>query len=109
MPNGKQRKDALMTQAIFALGQGCGTVHISEEACAWFHERYYPWIDKPKQNERAKGKSPQDVWDTEGPGFLASFKEIGRKAASGGGPISKATLEREALAVEGPAPCPWCP
>ncbi len=109
MPNGKQqRKDALMTQAIFAFAQGCGSVHISEEACAWFHSRYYPWIDKPKENEKVKG-TPQEVWDTEGKGFLAHFKEIGKKAASGGGPISKDTLSKEARAIEQTAPCPYCP
>jgi hypothetical protein len=106
---GVNRKDALMTQAIFAFAQGCGDVHISEEACAWFHERYYAWIDKPKQSPETQGQSSQDVWDTEGPGFLAQFKEIGKRAASGGGTITKDTLEKEALAVEMLAACPWCP
>jgi hypothetical protein len=106
---GVKRKDALMVQAVFAFAQGCGGTPIDDAAAAWFHKRYYRWIDGPPKKPEAKGKSPQDVWETDGPGFLASFKEIGRKAASGGGTISQTTLESEARAVETIAPCPYCP
>ena len=104
-----QRKDALMTQAIFAFAQGCGGVEINEEACAWFHKRYHSWVDKPCKNPKAGGKSPQEVWDKEGPGFLGKFKAIGQEAASGGGTINGDTLSAAALKVEQGSDCPYCP
>lgn len=103
------KKDTLMTQVIFALAQGCGGAELEDAACEWFHERYYPWIDKKKTNPKAHGRSPQDVWDTEGPAFLDHFKEIGRRAASGGGPIKTEALASSATSLESSLECPWCP
>jgi hypothetical protein len=103
------KKDTLMTQAIFALAQGCGGAQMEDAACEWFYERYYPWIDKKKTNPKAAGKSPQDVWDKEGPAFLDHFKEIGRRAASGGGTIQAETLSKSATSLESELECPWCP
>lgn len=103
-------KDALMTQAVFSLAQGCGGAEISEEACAWFHARYYPWIDGPKDNEQAKGRTPQQVWSEQGKVFASKFRMIGERAAKeSGGTIEPATLEKHALAVERESDCPWCP
>ncbi|HYX24270.1 MAG TPA: hypothetical protein VFC23_08980 [Thermoanaerobaculia bacterium] len=101
MPN---RKEALMVQAVFAFAQGCSGAQIAEDAAEWFHGRYYPWIDKPKQH----GKSPQDVWDQHGKEFLGRFKEIGRRAVSGG-TVEKAALTSAAQAVETESECPFCP
>lgn len=103
------KKDTLMTQVIFALAQGCGGAQIEDAACERFHERYYPWIDKKKTNPRAHGRSPQDVWDSEGPAFLGHFRDIGqRAAATDGGTIKAETLMASADAVEQPLECPWC-
>jgi len=99
-------KDALMVQAVFGFAQGCGGAEISEEASAWFHQRYYGWLDRPKGD----GRSPQDVWATEGRGFIGRFKEIGRRAASSGsGVVEQPALETSALSVERESDCPWCP
>jgi len=102
MPN--QHKDALMVQAVFAFAQGCGPAQINAEASEWFRQRYHPWIDTKKAN----GKTPQDVWDTEGAGFLGKFKEIGRRAAIGG-TVQQAALATAAQAVESESECPFCP
>jgi hypothetical protein len=99
-----QNKDALLVQAVYAFAQGCGGAKIDADAAEWFRQRYHPWIDTKKAN----GKTPQDVWDTDGAGFLGKFKEIGSQAAKGG-VVTKAALTDAALAVEGPAPCPYCP
>ena len=100
------KKEALMVQTIFALAQGCGAAEIADDAADWFHGQYFPWIDKPKQN----GKTPHDVWDQHGKEFLEKFKEIGRRAAQGGGGIvQKKALSDAAHAVETESDCPFCP
>lgn len=104
-------KNALMVQMAIALGQGCGSAKVSDEACSWFHKQYYDWIDTPKTNEKAGGKKPIDVWDKEGESFFGHFREMGKRAAgeSGSEPVSAKTLETHALAVERENDCPWCP
>lgn len=102
------KKDMLMMQVVLAFGQGCGATEVDEKACAWFYDRYYPWVTKKKKATPVS--SPEDVWGTEGKNFLARFKKIGQKAAAGGGPITEATLKTASQEVEEePAPCPWCP
>ena len=105
MPN----KDALMVRTVFALARGCGAAQLSDEASSWFHATYYPWIDAP--SPRAGGRTPQEVWDTEGVHFLRHFEDIGRRAAatSGGEVIDQTSLESGALAVQKELECPWCP
>jgi hypothetical protein len=103
------KKNALIMEVILAFAAGCGGAAVDHDACEWFFERYYPWIDKPSKNPKAGGKSPQEVWGTEGPGFLGKFKEIGKRAASGGGTINSATLSTAALKVEQESDCPYCP
>ena len=102
-------KDVLMMQIVLAFGQGCGAAAVDDAACAAFNTRYYGWIDKPKKNPTAMGKSPQDVWATEGAGFLDKFREIGKQAAAAGSPIGDKTLVATADAVEGASDCPYCP
>ncbi len=107
MSNGESmsnRKEALMVQAVFALSQGCGNAEISEDACNWFVEHYHPWVDKPKQD----GRTPQQVWEQEGRGFLGKFKEIGRRACSGS-VVNRESLAKAADAVELESDCPFCP
>jgi hypothetical protein len=100
------KKNALIVQAVLAFAEGCGGAGVDHDACEWFFERYYPWIDGKKGN----GKSPQDVWDTYGQAFREKFKAIGKNAAaSGGGTVNKDTLQTEALAVERDSDCPYCP
>jgi hypothetical protein len=105
------RKDALMVQAVSAFTRGCGETEVSEGASAWFHERYYVWIDKPKENPQANGQRPLDVWDQHGRDFIRHLREIGRRAAgdSNGGAIETETLKKHALAVERELDCPYCP
>jgi hypothetical protein len=105
------KKNALMVEAVVAFAQGCGGAEISQDACAWFSQEYYGWIDKQKSNEKATGRSPQDVWDTEGKNFAGRFQEIGKRAAaaSGGGTIKAETLKEEAKKLYQELDCPWCP
>lgn len=102
------KKDACFVQAVYALSQGAGEAHLSSEAAEWLHDRYYAWIGASK---KAGLDSPETVWETESKGFLAQFKEIGKKAkeASGGAEISRSALEKAALGVESTSPCPYCP
>jgi hypothetical protein len=97
-------KEALMVQAVFALSQGCGDSEISQDACDWFVEHYHPWVDTPKQD----GRTPQQVWEEEGRGFLGKFKDIGRRACDGN-VVSRESLSKAADAVERESDCPFCP
>lgn len=105
MPN----KDALMVHTVFALARGCGDSQLTDDASSWFHEKYYPWIVEPR--EKAGGKCPLDVWDTEGGHFLNHFEAIGKRAKerSSGGVIERTTLEDSAREVQGALMCPYCP
>ena len=101
------RKDVLLIQIVSAFAQGCGGALIEDDAAEWFHDRYYEWIDKPKTSSKAAGRTPQDVWDSEGKGFLSCFTEIGKRATNGGS-IKLDALQKSALAVEKENDCPWC-
>jgi hypothetical protein len=94
-----------MVQVVYALAQGSGGAEIEDAASEWFHDHYYDWID----GKKATGDAPQDVWQNYGKDFLGRFREIGRRAANGGGIIQQATLESMSLAVERESPCPYCP
>ncbi|SRR6266852_3053469 len=102
MPN--HHTDALLVQAVFAFAQGCGDARIDADASEGFRQRYHSWIDR----RRAVGKTPHEAWDTEGAGFLGKFKEIGRRAATGG-VVSAQSLTVAAQAVENESTCPYCP
>ena len=97
-------KDALLVQSVYAFAQGCGGARIDADASEWFRQHYHPWIDTKKAN----GQTPQGVWDTEGAGFLAKFKEVGSQAAQGGVVTMKSLMDA-ATAVETSSECPYCP
>jgi hypothetical protein len=103
------KSDALIVQAAFALSQGAAGSHISEEACAWFHDRYHRWIEA----KSAGDKTPAQIWKEKEGGFLERFKEIGKRAkkASGGQEIDAKLLEKCARSVEKDPKslCPFCP
>lgn len=104
------RKDALMMQAVFSLAQGCGGTELDEQASAWFHNRYYGWIDRPSTKPEANGRSPMDVWGERGQDFRGRFRKIGELAANASsGTIQADTLEQNALTIERQSECPWCP
>lgn len=103
------RKDVLLIQIVSAFAEGCGGAEIEDDAADWFHTRYYGWIDTPKTNPEAAGRRPQDVWGSVGKDFLQRFREIGQKAAGGGGSVTAQALQDSALAIEQTNECPWCP
>jgi hypothetical protein len=103
------RQEVLWFQVVSALAQGSGGAGIEDAAAEWFHERYFPWITRPKTNDRAAGRRPQDVWDSMGPDFLGKFREIGQKAAGVAGMIQMRQLEQAAADVERTSDCPFCP
>ena len=100
------RRDVILAQVFSAIGRGAGSAPISDDAAAWLHDRYSPWLDKP-----VDGKTPQDVWETQSSDFLGKLAEIGKQAAatSGGGEISLKAAEASAVAVESDCTCPFCP
>jgi hypothetical protein len=110
-PAGLEREtapeDAIFGQIVFAFARGAGAMRLSLEASAWFHDRYAPWLTVTKPELT---RSPLEVWETMGTGFLAKFKEIGEEVrTAGGGEIRREDLEASALAVESEALCPFCP
>jgi hypothetical protein len=110
-PSGLEREtaleDAIFGQIVFALARGAGEMRISREANSWFHDRYAPWLTVTKPELL---RSPLEVWETMGSGFLAKFKEIGEGArAAAGTEISREDLESSAREVESEALCPHCP
>jgi hypothetical protein len=100
------RRDVLIAQVFSAIARGAGDVPMSEEATAWLHDRYSPWLDR-----QVDGKTPQDVWPTMGRGFLARMAEIGKQAAAktANGEISAQAVTESARTVESTSPCPMCP
>jgi hypothetical protein len=101
-------QNALFVQAVFAFSQGASGSHISPDACQWFHARYHSWLGNPSA---LNNQAPLDVWDTEGTGFLAKFKEIGEEAknACDGVEIQQGHVESGAKTVESASKCPHCP
>lgn len=102
------RKDVMMMEATIAFAQGLGGAQVDPAALEEFHKRYYDWIDTPKKNPRANGRSPQDVWEKEREEFAARFREIGQKAAATGSPVGAQSLIDSATTVEKAYDCPWC-
>jgi len=107
-------EEAIFGQIVFALARGAGNACLSFDACAWFHDRYAPWLTATKLELIA---SPLETWEVMGNGFLSRFKAIGEGARSGvrsvmgvsGGEISREELQASAWEVESESPCPYCP
>lgn len=100
-------EDAVFGQIVFALARGAGEARLSLDASAWLHDRYAPWLTATKPE---LVRSPLEVWETMGQGFLAKFKEIGEGArGAAGAEIRREDLEASASAVEAEALCPFCP
>ena len=101
------KRDALIVQAAFALAQGAAGSHISEQACAWFHDRYHRWMGA----KSSTGKTPEQVWKDKDSAFLERFKEIGKLAreVSRGREIEEPHLKQAARTVESKPGCPYCP
>jgi hypothetical protein len=105
------RKDVLLLQIMHAFSQGCGGADLEDAAAEWFHQHYYDWIATPRKDPKAGGQSPMTGWGTAAKDVVAKIQEIGRRAASasGGGPVTRAALQKSAADVEGGSDCPWCP
>ena len=103
------RKDVLLLQIFHAFSQGCGGADLEDAAAEWFHQHYYDWIDTPRKDPRAGGKSPLDAWDDASKDVLFRLRQIGEQAASGGGTVTGDALQKSAADVEGVCDCPWCP
>jgi hypothetical protein len=105
------RKDVLLLQIMHAFSQGCGGADLEDAAAEWFHQHYYDWIDRPRKDPKAGGQSPMTGWAAASKDVAAKIQEIGRQAAaaSGGGPVTIAALQKSAADVEGGSDCPWCP
>lgn len=100
----------VLLQIMHAFSQGCGGVDLEDAAAEWFHQHYYDWIDTPRKDPRALGKSLQDAWGGEAKGLLDKFREIGQKAAAAAGAtVTSDALQQSAAEVEGGSDCPWCP
>lgn len=103
------QRDVSAVQILFAIARGSGGMRISEEGAAWLHGRYVPWLTDAKPEV---GRSPLEMWDERGSGFLAKFRDIGARAgayAADAPEMTMADLAAAALTIEGESDCPWCP
>lgn len=103
------QRDVSTVQILFAIARGSGGMRISLEGAAWLHGRYVPWLTEAKPDV---GRSPLEMWNVRGSGFLAKFRDIGARAgayAADAPEMRLANLAAAALAVEGESDCPWCP
>ena len=57
------------------------------------------------------GRSPLEIWEERGRGFLGKFKEIGARARAevAGTELTEEALQAAAMRVEGESDCPYCP
>ena len=83
-------------------------MRVSPQGAAWLHGRYVPWLEMAKPEI---GRSPLEIWEERGRGFLGKFKEIGAVARDGsaGGELTEEAIQAAALRVEGESDCPYCP
>lgn len=103
------QRDVSMVQILFAIARGSGGMRISQEGAAWVHGRYVPWLTEAKPEV---GRSPLEMWEERGSGFLAKFRDIGARAglsAAGAPEMAVADLVAAASVIEGESDCPWCP
>jgi hypothetical protein len=103
------QRDVSTVQMLFAIARGSGGMRIAAEGAAWLHGRYVPWLTEAKPEI---GRSPLEMWDERGHGFLAKFRDIGARAAMSAAGAPEMTMEDLAAAasvIEGESDCPWCP
>lgn len=103
-----EEKEALWGQVLLAVGRGAGETRLSNDAVAWLHDRYFPWLDTPSD----EGPTPAEVWKDQGEVFLGRFIEIGRRIAAGQPPGAEAGPDKASAAaagVESTSECPYCP
>jgi hypothetical protein len=102
------QRDVVKVQILFAVARGCGGMRVSPQGAAWLHGRYVPWLELAKPGI---GRSPLEIWEERGRGFLGKLNEIGARAraASAGGELTEEALQEAALRVEGESDCPYCP
>lgn len=102
------QRDFVKAQILFAMARGTGGMRVSRQGAAWLHGRYVPWLEMAKAEV---GRSPLEIWEERGGGFLGKFKEIGEaaRAGSAGGELTAEVIRAAALGVEGVSPCPFCP
>lgn len=102
------QRDVVKVQILFSMARGSGGMRVSPQGAAWVHGRYVPWLEAAKSEI---GRSPLEIWEERGRGFLGKFKEIGARArtASAGRELTEEALQAAALQVEGDSDCPYCP
>lgn len=101
------QREIVKVQILFAVGRGSGGMRVSPQGAAWLHGRYVPWLEVAKPEI---GRSPLEVWDERGRGFLGKFNAIGARArAAAAGELTEEALQEAALRVEGESDCPYCP
>jgi len=102
------QRDVVKVQMFFAMARGTGGMRVSREGATWLHGRYVPWLEMAKPEI---GRSPLEIWEEKGRGFLGKLKEIGTVARDGsvGGELTEEALQAAALRVEGESFCPYCP
>lgn len=102
------QRDVVRVQILFAVARGSGGMRVSPQGAAWLQGRYVPWLESAKPEI---GRSPLEIWEERGRGFLGKFNEIGARAraASVGGTLTEEALQEAALQVEGDSDCPYCP
>src|SRR5262245_9325547 len=102
------QRDTVKAQILFAMARGSEGMRVSPQGAVWLHGRYVPWLENVKPEI---GRSPLEVWEERGRGFLGKFKEIGARAraASMGAELTEEALQEAALRVEGESDCPYCP
>jgi hypothetical protein len=83
-------------------------MRVSPQGAAWLHGRYVPWLEAVKPEI---GRSPLEIWEERGRGFLGKFNEIGgrARAEAAGAELTEEALQAAAMRVEGESECPFCP
>ncbi len=105
----EDKKD-LMVQMVYSFAQGCGELQVSDEACIWFQERYYGWIDTVKKNKEAENTSPRRFGA--GRAKLSSHsskRSVSLRQEQSDGTIEKSVLRSTPSPSRAKTPCPWCP
>lgn len=103
-----EQKEIVKVQIFYAMARGTGGMRVSPQGAAWLHDRYVPWLEMAKPEV---GRSPLEIWEERGRGFLGKFNEIGARARAevAGAELTEEALQAAAMRVEGESDCPHCP